>query len=284
VPGATGTLTAFNSHDTQPKYRKVVYPIDVLDWPAGTTQIKIRFETYTRATSDPEGRLLYDTIWLDQVRCYISSIADALTCAWDLDDIRGFVKPFVHAKLGAAETDLEFALRGNLTDGTNDITPLAEVTSAEDQTMYNVWFYLDMAGFEIPNARISDNAALTDFDQEFSFDIDSLDAAFTPISLDDLVLLPIDNGYCAIPGLENNLYYIVDSQSEMPMVLVSYDGTIDKAAWHSQASMSRRFRLDPQNGSNLAILETPMDSNWNDIGQFLMNVSIKYKPRFLLAP
>jgi hypothetical protein len=275
-----GTLTVLDTLEEKRRYTRESILIDSLDWPALTTKIKLEFEMSGRM----EGSKKYDSVYLDHVRMRPASEPEALTTSFDLDDIRGFVKPFVHIMLNASESDLELGLNGNLTDGTDDITPLENITSAQQVACYDVWRYVDsLSAFEIPNVRISDNAALTDFDQEFSLEIEGLDSGSTPMSLDDLTLLPIDNGYCAIPGIEDNVYYIIDSRSDLPGVLVSSDGTIDKAAWFSSASLSRRFYLDPQNGSNLAILMRTQLS-YHEIGEFLANVTIKYHPRFLLAP
>jgi hypothetical protein len=283
-----GTLTVLDTLEEKRRYTRESILIDSLDWPALTTKIKLEFEMSGRCMERwdpyPGYHVVYDSVYLDHVRMRPASEPEALTTSFDLDDIRGFVKPFVHIMLNASESDLEFGLNGNLTDGTNDITPLENITSAQQVACYDVWRYVDsLSAFEIPNVRISDNAALTDFDQEFSLEIEGLDAGSTPMSVDDLVLLPIDNGYCAIPGVEDNVYYIIDSRSDLPGVLVSYDGTIGKAAWFSNAPLSRRFYLDPQNGSNLAILMRTQLA-YHEIGEFLANVTIKYTPRFLLAP
>ncbi|MFA4972888.1 MAG: hypothetical protein WC683_09760 [bacterium] len=286
--GATAPdrLTVFDTDIAVWNYRKETIAIDSLDWPAGTVFVKVKFSMSGRAIHPFEQpwRYFYDAVYLDHIRMRPASAPNVLTTSFDLDTINGFVKPFCHMKLAASESDLEFGLQGNLSDGASDITPLEGIASAQEIAVYNVWRYVDApAAFEIPNVRISDNADITLFDQEFSMDIEGLDSGSTPMSLDDLVLLPIDNGYCAIPGAETNLHYIIDCQSEMPGVMMSDDGSIDKAAWFSGASVSRRFHLDPQEGSNLAIL---MRSQYlyNEAGVFLADVSIKYRPRFLLAP
>ena len=100
--------------------------------------------------------------------------------------------------------------------------------------------------------------------------------------MDDLVLIPVDNGYATVNAVEAR-YIIVDSQSDMPAVLKSYDGSINKAARLSEGSLRQSLKLDPQNGSNYAILDKYADSSGNEYGQFLRDVTLKYKPFYLLV-
>jgi len=281
---STGTLTPLNTTAIKSSYTQVSYAIlagTATALPASTVKIKIRFTMNGRMWDGDA----YDNFQVDDVVFYQSSTSLALTAAFDLDSIKGYVKPFLHAKLGVADSDLDFALDGKLTDGTNDITDFEGITSSDGQALDNAWEYVDggLESFEVPNVRISDSATTTGLDQEFKLGIANIGAGSTPLSLDDLVLIPIDNGYCAVPALEDTQYLVLDSTSDMAGVLKSYDGTITNAARLSNATMSSRFYLDPQNGSNLAILEKWIDASNNEYGQLLMDVVIKYRPFYLIV-
>lgn len=281
---ATQTITLATEKSSWTKYE---YTINATGgsspaWNANTTQIVIGFEMSGNKRYFEDYHYSYDYISLDGVEFYQSSVNLALSAAFDLDNIKGFVKPYAHLKLDAAQSGLSFDLRGKITDGTNDITDLELIDSSESQVIPASWKYMDggLDAFEIPNARFSDNATTTDMDQEFELGISSLSTG--TLYLDDLILLPIDNGYAEIAA-EDDQHIIVDCQSDLPGILKSYDGTISKAARKSDASLRQIFRLNPQDGSNLAILEKSKGASEMEHAQFLMNVSLKYRPLYLLV-
>lgn len=125
VPALVATHTfTFNGH--RPNWTHYSYTINGSGGAApkfnvATTQVKIEFEMSGRKTGK-WWATAYDTIYLDGVEFYQSSLPVALTAAFDLDSVEGFVQPFAHLKVGVAQSSVFCALEGNITDGANDIT------------------------------------------------------------------------------------------------------------------------------------------------------------------
>lgn len=108
---------------------------------------------------------------------------------------------------------------------------------------------------------------------------------------DGMFLLPEDNGYAVIDA-EDNEHLIIDSRSDLPSWLFTSDGTKEKAVIADQGSVSP-FTIDPRknpmeaasgSGSNYACLLVWTDENGNQPCQFLADITMKYRPRYLLVP
>ncbi len=251
------------------------YAVPAANWPATTAEIKIEIWMNV-AWAPPDDR---DTIMVDLASFMQTTSALSAQLQDYSDHIEGFVRPFFHYKTSAAATK-NLSLQAKLVDDAlGDITSLAE-QETKSVSMLTTWIYQDFPPIELPTSKVPDAATTTSLEQYLEVDFDSSIAGATTLSIDDLSLIPVENGYAAIPA-ESNSHLIIDCQSDLPGVLASLDGTLDTAVWYESGGLRDRFTLDPINGSNLAVLEDFRDSSGNAFGQFLMELKLKYRPRYL---
>ncbi len=250
--------------------------INPADWPAGTA--KAAFGITAQTHRIPGGQ---DVIGLDLASFQQASSALAAEFADYVDSLKGFVKPFLHYRVSAA-ANKNLILQGKLTSpATGDITDYTELETLA-VSMPEVWTYEATSRLRLPNAAASDAADMTAIQQALQILFDPTLTGGGTIDVDDLALIPTGSGmgYAKIEAEENE-HLILDSTSRVPTVLVSQDGTLDRAVVYSVSALAERFKLDPQTGANLGALMILTDANGNAIGQWTADVKIEYYPRYL---
>lgn len=276
VPALVGTITMETIWEENAAWKQSAFDVASASWPAGTTQVKIRIFVVVPYQPDESGTWVI----VDDVNLSLAPV-QAITETYS-DYIKGETRPFLHYKISTAASSKTLALQGKIKDdAAGDITSLAEQVSLT-VSMPDDWTYQKLTdNLPLPTSRIPDSADTSGIEQYLEVDFDSSLAGGLTISIDDLALIPMDNGYAEIPA-ESNQYLILDSNSQVPALLSSLDGTIDTAIQYSEPGALRRiFTVDPQNGSNFGALMDYRDSSGNAVGQWLADVTLKYRPRYL---
>jgi hypothetical protein len=275
-----GTLTALNTNVTRPQWTKKTYAIPSASWPAGTIWAYIILSHEGHAAGSAQ-----DFAWIDDCS-FLKTTLTAFDTSTLMDYIEGSVKPFLHYKLAVAESPFNITLQGNLEyDPLGTLVHITEPAEIQQvsASMPATWVYAGDGALNpiaIPTSRLTDRADTSGIYQSIRVGFDTtLPAAASPAYLDDVVLIPVDNGYAALPA-DDHQHILLDSQSDNPGIMVSPDGAVNNQVYYS--SLRKRFTLDPQNGSNFAILNVWQDSLYNQIGQFLANVNMVYTPHYLL--
>ncbi len=244
------------------------------EWPATTAKIKLWVRGRGRYPYD--NRVFWDLAHFAQASSDVSARFSEYS-----DAVKGEVFPFLHCAITTSVTDKTLCLQAKLEDSIlGDITSLQEQETITPGFVSGIWAYQKFSRLRLPTAAIADSADTATLKQDVEI---LFDPSFGAISvyIDDLTLLPIDNGYCKVPSGENR-HLIIDSNSAVPAVLVSLDGTLDTAVQHSQpGALGKIFTLDPQAGLNMAILVILDELGYGATGQFYYDVTIKYRPRYL---
>ncbi|MHB8779818.1 MAG: hypothetical protein ACYC55_00330 [Candidatus Geothermincolia bacterium] len=274
----TGTLEVFNVNNSQLNFAFLSRTIAPAEWPALTTKGKAKLTFTTKGGGGD------DVVFGDLISFAQSSVSLAGLFETYSDYIKGDAKLLLHYKLSTAETDKTLTVQGKITDDSlGDISAL-QVLESLIVDMPDDWTYQELSKRKaLPTSRIPDAADTSALEQFLEVDIDSSLTGGETVSIDDLAILPIDNGYAEIPA-ESNQYLIIDCNSDFPAVLQSLDGTIDTATQYSEPGALRRvFEVDPQNGTNLGFLMDFRDASNNAMGQWNADVHIRYRPLYLLV-
>lgn len=273
VGGPTGTLTALDTTKQQTSWAWHTYSVASASWPAGTTKVKLEFQmTGGQGAFDP------DYAYLDEVQLYQSSGSLSLVADLSVNDIRGHVLPFVHARKSAAQTGVTTSIQGQITDSIGFSVSSKELVGSESIVIPTTWAYIQAPeAFSLPTAWIPIEATSM---------IQRLDVTYSALTagtfyLDDLSLIPIDNGFVQISA-ESNENLVVDCQSELACVLVSWAGIKNESAALPQGLVRQRLRVSPE-GTNMALLVKTLDASNNQVGKCFINVSLRYYPRYLLV-
>jgi len=145
------------------------------------------------------------------------------------------------------------------------------------------WTYQPFKFIKIPSSPGAESMDTATLEQCLQIQFDPSLTGEGTVSIDDLALIPSDNGSAVIPS-ESNRHLILDSNSAYLAVLVSIDGDIDKAViLEAPGALRKAFTLDPQNGTNIGALMDFRDASGNAVGQWLADVTLRYRPRYLVV-
>ncbi len=275
------TLTPIWTTANQTSWKQMSILVPANTMPVNTTKVKLQIAFQAGWTfGEPQDACNVDLISFQQ-----SSSAISATVEDYLAHLAADAFPFLHYKISTAQASKTLTLQGKVKDDAlGDITSLAEEETLS-VSMLTTWLYQKFSRLGLPTAAFSDGADTSGLKQALEIDFDSSIAGGLTVSIDDLALIPSGEGmgYAEIPA-ESNRYLILDSQSANPGLLVSIDGTLDTAVRYSEPGALRRvFKLDPQVGLNLGALMEYRDSGGNAVGQWLADLSIKYRPRYLVV-
>jgi len=285
APALTGTLTVVDTMTTRNSWTPANLEIEAADWPALTTQVKIKVTSQVARAVGQSGAVLgepaYDKAFFDF--CSLKEGSPFFLGRELLSKTEGRSKPFLHYKITAVQVEKKFSLAGRLWDSGTGYTPWIEIDNPQVDLPGTWTFQGDgyMDPFEIPNFGLpSDEDTPAAFYQELQAKMDSAVAA-TTMHVDAMALIPTDNGY-AVLGADDSRHLIIDSQGDMPAFLRSFDGTKANSIILDTGKV-KPFKLDPQNGSNFACLLVWTDGDGNQPAQFLADLKIKYYPRYLVV-
>ena len=276
VPNYLGSIYC-NFNTSVFDWTKKIWIIDSGQWPVGTTQCKIRwywgqgFHTLlafhldnSRLVALPAG---YNSFW-GQV---------------GVEGLQGVVLVIPHMKLTTAQTLKDTNLSALVSDSVYGDLADWTILESKELDFGNVWLYYINNHFKpikIPSHGISEYADLTTLVQKIRLEMDETIPDTVDMWVDCFGFIPVDLGFVDIPsgGYE---HLIINGMSEIPKILTSWDGTLDTAMALPFTSGAGNvwFRLDPQNGSNLAMLVDCPNTGFF----FPADVAVQYRPQFLVV-
>lgn len=239
-------------------------------------------------------------IWVDDVKVtFGGSSVDEKVAAVRLpvDDYEGryLVIPSMAFNVSGGsghEIPHELEVKSRLLDSSgNEIVPEEWLGEGSfwggPSTFYFFNFYDSprLAPLTVPAAGCMDAADLSYLLQEITIQADEdLSSSVAGVATGGIVLLPIDGAFCEIlAGYDRT--YIIDSRSEGQVsVLKSYDGTLNKAVQANGTAfdISGPFTLDPQNGSQIVVLECSHGRYGHPVVPFA-DITLEYNPLYLVV-
>ena len=275
------TLMVKNTRANRNAWTPAYLDIPAANWPALTAKVKIHISATVGWPSGHDTSKHQDKIYFDF--CSLKEGPPVfLSDAADVNFSKGRIKPFWHYRITSAQASKDISLQSRLEDLTGDYTPWLEIAHPT-LDLPGVWTFQGdglIDPFELPTFPIPSDQDAPGFQQEFQIKLDSALTA-TSIYSDLLALIPTDGGL-AVLGAEDNEHIIVDSQSDLPAFLRSFNGLKNQGLIMDEGKVSRPFKVDP-NGSNFACLLVWTDESGNQPAQFFSNLKIKYRPRYLVV-
>jgi hypothetical protein len=206
----------------------------------------------------------------------------------ELDHLEGYVLAIPHQKMSVTYSGGDILLESQLYQTTYEgLTDWSTLSDVEDYDIGTLWEWLWNSHFDpfhIPTVGLADGIDMTNLYQGIRLEYPPDTPGTTDIWADCLAIIPIDEGYVEI-GNNTKDFLILDCQSGLSTVLVSQDGTKETAVSLGAGSVSgpMGFKVSPKDGTNMGLLQIHSDPSGNQVGQWIADVSLRYKPKYILV-